>query len=412
MDDKKKWAEKIVQQLQQSGFLAYFAGGCVRDRTMGTEPADYDIATNATTDQIKQLFHRTVEVGVEYGVILVIHESLHCQVSTFRTKSSNPKDDALKRDFTINGLFYDPIKNELFDWVDGIKDIEKKTIRAIGEPQDRFTEDPLRLLRAVRLASTLNFKIEKNTMASIKKNALSIITCSEERIRDELINIFSGINTTSALTLLKSTGLLYTIIPEIKQKTLSAYRLSQKILSLIETPEYHIGLTGTLCGLGFDYPENNIPSTPNFSKLNIFLIRMKFSNKDKLVIYNILKNHIRFIDQPTMKISEKIKLMQSESFPLELEFHKLHLKAVKKPLDTYTDLKTLYKSLSHEDIFPAPLVSGDELINMGYIPSKNWKTVFNMLETEQLEKNITTKQQTLNWIKSPQITELLSNTTR
>lgn len=412
MNDIKKWAEKIVQRLRQSGFLAYFAGGCVRDHIMGIQPADYDIATNAATDQIKQLFHRTVEVGVEYGVILVIHKSIHCQVSTFRTKTNNPQDDALKRDFTINGLFYDPREDKLFDWVDGIKDIEKKIIRAIGSPQDRFTEDPLRLLRAVRLASTLDFKIEKNTMVCIKKNALSIITCSEERIRDELINIFSGKNLVSALKLLKSTGLLYMIIPQIKHKKLSAYKLSEKILSLIETPDYRIGISGILCGLGFDYPENNIPSTPNFSEMNIFLIKMKFSNKDKLVIYNILKNHLRFINQSTMKISEKIKLMQSESFLLELEFHKLHLKAVNKPLNSYTDLKILHESLSHEEIFPTPLISGDELIDMGYKPSKNWKSVFNMLEIEQLEKNISTKQQTINWIKSPEINDLLSNVTR
>jgi len=409
MNNTREWAEKIVQQLQQSGFLAYFVGGCVRDHIMGTQPTDYDIATNAATDQIKQLFDRTVEVGAGFGVILVIHNSLHCQVSTFRTETNNPKDDALKRDFTINGLFYDPQKNELFDWVDGTRDIGEKIIRAIGSPQDRFTEDPLRLLRAVRLASTLDFKIEENTMECIKKNALSIITCSEERIRDELINIFSGKNPVSALKLLKSTGLLYTIIPEIKDQ--SDNELSEKILSLIETPSYHIGLTGALCGLGFNYPENNVPPTPNFSEVNTFLIRMKFSNKDKLTTYSILKNHIRFIDQSTMKISEKIKLMQSESFPLELEFHRLHLETLKKPLDSYTELKTLYESLSRDEIFPLPLLSGDELIGLGYEPSKNWKLLFNMLEMEQLEKNILEKQQALNWIKSPEINDLLSNTT-
>ncbi len=403
-------AKKIVARLQQSGFTAYFAGGCVRDQIMGKQPTDYDITTNASTTQIKQLFPHTADVGAQYGVVLVIHKSIHCQVSTMRTKTKKPEDDALKRDFTINGLLYDPIKNKLFDWVDGRKDIDNKIIRAIGNPDSRFSEDPLRLLRAVRFASTLSFKIEKNTLASIAKNALSIIRCSEERIRDELINTFMGENPVSALKLLKSTDLLYTIIPEIKQNKPSVYRLSEKILSLIDKPDYRIAIAGLLSpALNFNYPENKLPSTPNFSDLNSFLVRMKFSNKDKSAIYNILKNHLKFINQPTMKLSEQIKLMQDRWFTLELEFHKLHLKTIKKPLETYIALKKLRQSLSHKEIFPVPLISGDELIDMGYVPSKNWKTVFDLLETQQLEKNISTKQQALDWIKSPQITKLLSN---
>ena len=186
------------------GFAAFWVGGCVRDFLLGREPQDFDIATDAKPEQVEKLFKRTIPVGKKFGVIIVVEGGHQFQVATFRAEAdyqdgrrpekiifANAEADALRRDFTVNGLFYDPLTEKIHDWVGGEKDLRAKIIRTIGEPEERFGEDHLRLLRAVRFAAQLNFEIEPKTFAAIQKLAPKIKLISAERVRDELIKLFA-----------------------------------------------------------------------------------------------------------------------------------------------------------------------------------------------------------------------------
>ena len=196
-------AIEIVRRLQKAGFEAYWVGGCVRDKLLGKEPEDYDIATAAKPDQIEALFPHTIPVGRKFGVVLVVVGGFQFQVATFRAEAdyvdgrhprrvtfSDAIADAQRRDFTVNGLFYDPVRDQLHDWVDGEADLRARILRTIGDPQERFAEDHLRLLRAVRFAAQLDFTIEEKSFAALQTNAEKILTVSAERVREELIKLF------------------------------------------------------------------------------------------------------------------------------------------------------------------------------------------------------------------------------
>ena len=196
-------AIEIVSRLQAAGFRAYWVGGCVRDSLLGREPGDYDIATDARAEEVERLFARTIPVGRQFGVVVVVEAGTNFQVATFRAESDyadgrrpsqvtfgNPRADALRRDFTVNGLFFDPITSTTHDWVDGEADLRARLIRTIGQPEERFTEDHLRLLRAVRFAAQLDFQIEPETFAAVRALAERIKVISAERIRDELLKLF------------------------------------------------------------------------------------------------------------------------------------------------------------------------------------------------------------------------------
>src|SRR3989338_874960 len=213
--DKRRLALGIVRALREAGREAYFVGGCVRDLLLGKKPKDFDVATNAPPQAVAKLFPRTVPVGAQFGVILVLQEGVPFEVATFRAdegyvdgrrptgvRFTDAKEDALRRDFTVNGLFYDPVSREVLDWVGGRKDLKRKLIRAIGAPLARLKEDKLRLLRAVRFAAALGLRIEPNTLAAVRRLAPEITAVSQERVRDELVKMFTGPRPGTALRLL------------------------------------------------------------------------------------------------------------------------------------------------------------------------------------------------------------------
>jgi poly(A) polymerase len=221
-------AREVAARLRESGHVAYFAGGCVRDMVRGLIPKDYDIATDARPEAVQTLFPRTFAVGAHFGVILVLENGFQFEVATFRSDDtyvdgrhpsavhfSSPEEDAQRRDFTINGMFYDPVAENVIDFVGGCADIDAKLVRAIGDPAQRFTEDRLRMLRAVRFATTLGYQIDKTTWEALTPNASSINQISAERIRDELIRIFVSPNRVSGWDLLNSSGLMRAILPEL-----------------------------------------------------------------------------------------------------------------------------------------------------------------------------------------------------
>src|SRR5471032_1293077 len=213
-DSPKVVAKEIVAKLQHAGFAAFWVVGCVRDFLLGREPQDFDIATDAKPEQVEKLFRKTIPVGKKFGVMVVVEDQRQFQVATFRAEAdyqdgrrpekivfASAEADASRRDFTVNGLFYDPLSKKIHDWVGGEKDLRAKIIRTIGEPEERFGEDHLRLLRAVRFAAQLDFEIEPKTFAAVKKLAPKIKLISAERIRDELLKLFApSICQTTALT--------------------------------------------------------------------------------------------------------------------------------------------------------------------------------------------------------------------
>src|SRR6266478_3257080 len=224
----KQAAINIVKRLREAGHVAYFNGGCVRDMVRGVEPHDIDIATSATPEQVQALFTKTVPVGAAFGVVLVLEGEHQFEVATFRSDDAyvdgrrpsavhfgSPEEDARRRDFTINGLFYDPIADQIIDFVGGRADIERKLVRTIGDPHQRFTEDKLRLLRCVRFAANLGYEIEPATFDAVKEMAAEIQVVSAERIRDELVKILTRPNAGRGLELLDASGLLPEILPEI-----------------------------------------------------------------------------------------------------------------------------------------------------------------------------------------------------
>ena len=225
MDSNKAAAVEIIGKLQEEGHIAYLAGGCVRDMLRGEIPKDYDIATSALPEQITTIFSKTREVGVHFGVVIVIKDNQAFDVATFRNDGSykdgrhpeevtfsTPEEDTARRDFTINGIFFDPISQKYIDFVDGRSDIEKKVVRAIGDPDLRFQEDHLRLLRAVRFAARFNYEIEEKTWKSIKLNASGISKISKERVRDELTKILLNENRVLGFDLLVKSGLMEHIL--------------------------------------------------------------------------------------------------------------------------------------------------------------------------------------------------------
>jgi poly(A) polymerase len=225
----ERTARAVVERLQNAGFEAFYAGGCVRDVLLGLVPKDYDIATSARPEQVQALFSRTYAVGAHFGVIIVLKDGHEFQVATFRSDGvyldgrrpvevtySSPRQDAERRDFTINGMFYDPVRDEVIDYVEGQKDLRMGVIRAIGDPASRFREDRLRLLRAVRFSATFGFGIEPATWEALRVNAPEIHAVSAERIREELVRIFTSPTRVRGFDLLDSSGLMARILPEIE----------------------------------------------------------------------------------------------------------------------------------------------------------------------------------------------------
>ena len=224
----RETATALVERLQAAGFDAFWVGGCVRDLLLGRTPQDFDIATDARPGQLEKLFPKTIPVGKKFGVVVVVEDGMQFQVATFRAEAdyrdgrrpekvvfANARADAERRDFTVNGLFLDPRTQSIHDWVGGESDLRARIIRTIGQPEERFEEDYLRLLRAVRFAAQLSFTIEPGTFAAIQARAPKIKRISAERIRDELLKLFQPPHAASGLVLLRDSGLLAEILPEL-----------------------------------------------------------------------------------------------------------------------------------------------------------------------------------------------------
>jgi poly(A) polymerase len=441
MTDKplRTTAVEIVRHLQTAGFSAFWVGGCVRDFLLGREPGDYDIATSARPEQVEKLFKRTVAVGKKFGVMVVLEGGHQFQVATYRAEADyrdgrhpeqvafgDAQADAQRRDFTVNGLFYDPIAEKLHDWVGGEKDLRAKIIRTIGVPEERFAEDHLRLLRVVRFAAQLGFEIEPQTLAAVRSLASKIELISAERIRDELIKLFSPPHAARGLVLLLKSGLLPGVLPEVIAT-----------LACEQSPDFHPEGTvfehirlmleklppGAHPSLPWAVILHDIakPATaeldPATGKIHFYghekvgaalaeriLTRLRFPKKHIEEIVACVRQHMQFKDVKQMRKATLRRLLMRKTFPLELELHRLDCLGSHGALDHYEFLVQQAAELEKQPAIRPPLLTGDDLIALGVKPGPAMGALLAEIREKQLQDELKTPRQARAWAKKRLLT--------
>ncbi len=427
-------AVAIVRRLQRAGFAAFWVGGCVRDSLLGRDPGDYDIATSARPAQIEGLFKRTVPVGRKFGVIVVVQGGRQFQIATFRADADyedgrrpgrvefgDARADACRRDFTVNGLFYDPVRDKLHDWVGGKADLRAGLIRTIGVPAERFGEDHLRLLRAVRFAAQLNFEIEPGTFAALMANAAKIKAISAERIREELIKLFGPPHAARGLELLRQSGLLEQILPEVA--TTSTCKQSPDFhpegsvfnhirLMLQHLPEApHPSLPWAVLLHDVAKPVT-VSADPRTGSTHFYgherigadmaeqiLERLRFPRKQIEEIVKAVRYHMQFKDALEMRKATLRRMLMRSTFPLELELHRLDCLGSHGQLDVYDFLAAQAKLLEQQPQIRPPLLSGDDLIALGMTPGPELGALLAEIREKQLQDELTTKAEARKWAR-------------
>ena len=427
--EKYHTAVDLVKKLKTARHEAFLVGGCVRDLLMGRPPQDFDIATSARPDQVAKLFRRTIPVGVQFGVLLVLEGSYQFEVATFRTDLiyrdgrhpeavvfSTPRQDALRRDFTVNGLFFDPTRKKVIDYVKGQEDLQRKVIRAIGNPVRRFEEDRLRMLRAVRFAANLGFEIDPPTFVAIRQGASKITRVSQERIRDELVKLFTGPAPERGLALLDESGLLKVILPEVV-----------RMKGVAQPPEFHPeGDVYTHTALVLEHLKNPSPVLAfggllhDVGKPSTFRIadrirfdghdrvgaamarricrRLRLSNAETEAVSTLVVNHMRFKDVRQMRLSTLKRFMAAPTFPEELKLHRADCLASHGDLTNWRFLRKKLKELPPQELKPKRLIDGNDLLQLGYSEGPLIGTILKAVEERQLEGVLTSKPQALDWV--------------
>lgn len=419
-------AEAIVRRLVAAGHQALFAGGCVRDMVRGEEPHDYDIATDASPQDVQALFHHTLPVGAQFGVVIVLDGQDQFQVAQFRSdlaysdgrrpdavRPADPREDALRRDFTINGLFYDPLKGEILDFVGGQQDIRDGLIRAIGDPDARFAEDSLRLLRAVRFAARYGYRIEPATEAALRRHAGEITRVSAERIGEELTRIFTGPNRGTALALLHTTGLLRHILPEVEAMVGchqppefhpegDVFTHTRLALDALDAPSPILAFATLLHDVGkpatqyeSDRIRFDLHDKAGAHIARAVCQRLRFPLEQTEAIADIVLNHMRFMAVRQMRPSTLKRFLRSPHFAEGLELHRADCLASHGSLDNYEFCKEQLASLGQEQIRPPRLLTGHDLIALGYIPGPIFSTILTRVEDAQLDGQIATRDDAL-----------------
>jgi poly(A) polymerase len=423
----RELAYQVANALVDAGHLAYLVGGCVRDELLGLEPKDYDVATSALPEQVLTLFPDARLVGAHFGVVLIRHNTAEVEVATFRSDHSyvdgrhpaqvtferEPRQDALRRDFTINALFRDPRSGCILDFVGGRSDLERRWIRAIGDARQRFEEDHLRMLRAVRLAARLGFDIEPQTFQAIAELREKITRVSPERIRDELVMILTEGAARRGFELLDQTGLLEVLLPEVAA-----------MKGVPQPPEFHpegdvwthtllmlekLGRCSTTLALGVLLHDVGKPPTFRVAERIRFdghaergaemarqiLTRLRFSNDEIARVEALVAHHLRFKDVQQMRESTLKRFLRMDHFDEHLELHRLDCVASHGNLENYEFIRRKLAELPPEEIRPPRLVTGHDLIARGLQPGPRFREILQAVEDAQLEGKICTRQQAL-----------------
>jgi poly(A) polymerase len=475
-------ARQIVERLQQAGFAAFWVGGCVRDFLLGREPQDFDIATDAKPEEVENLFSKTIPVGKKFGVTLIVERGHQFQVATFRSEAdyrdgrrpekvvfASAEADAARRDFTVNGLFYDPLTEKIHDWVGGEKDLRAKIIRTIGAPEERFGEDHLRMLRAVRFAAQLGFEIEPKTFSAVQMLAEKIKVISAERVRDELIKLFAppmadvslssaggegrgeeaGIsivqipspqpaprlggargkssNAARGLVLLRDSGLMEHILPELAATVHceqspdfhpegSVFNHIRLMLEKMGDPSSPgSGAAGELLPWAVLLHDIAKPVTAKrdavTGRIHFYehekigavmaeeiLRRLKFSNQQIDVVVAAVHHHMQFKDVKQMRKATLRRMLLRETFPLELELHRLDCLGSNGDLEHYNFCAAQSEELKHQPAIRPPLLTGDDLVRLGLKPGPVLGALLHEIREHQLADELTTPEEARTWV--------------
>lgn len=429
----RKTAEQIIGRLTQAGHTALLAGGCVRDTLLGREPKDFDVATSATPEQVVKLFPGAQTVGAHFGVVIVRMNHEHVEVATFRSDGSysdgrrpdsvtysTPELDAQRRDFTVNGLFYDPLKDEVIDYVGGQNDLRMGLLRAIGVAKDRFEEDRLRMLRAVRFATVLEFDIEHATWESICGLAPKIKSVSIERIREEFIKIMLSPNRVRGFDLLVNSGLMQEFLPEILvlqgceqppqfHPEGDVFIHTRLMLSLLpEKVSLPLVMSVLLHDIAKPATQTRDADTGRIrfnghDKLGAemtgeIMRRMKFPNDVIEPTMVAVENHMMFMEVKKMRGARLRRFMARPSFDDEMALHRVDCLGSNGMLDNYEFVKAKREEFANEPELPKRLIAGGDLIALGWTAGKPMGRLLVTLQTLQLEGTLKTKEEALAWI--------------
>ncbi len=428
--DLREAAAEVLARLCGGGHQALIAGGAVRDLLLGREVREIDIATSAPPEVVESLFPHTVGVGRQFGVILVLHRGMRFEVATFRTESgyadgrrpdsvsfTDAREDALRRDFTVNALFLDPESGQVLDFVGGRRDLEERIIRTVGDASRRFEEDRLRLLRAVRFACLLDFELDPATFREIRRQAPAIHIVSQERIRDELIKILTGPAPHRGLDLLHESGLLREILPEV-----------EAMIGVAQPPQFHpegdvfvhtrlmlelapLPLSETLA-LGILL--HDVGKPPTFREAerirfdghaevgaemaDAICRRLRLPNETTERVVALVRDHLRFMHVREMRESTLKRFLRQPHFEEHLELHRRDCLSSHRDLGNWDYCRRMLEKLRREPVRPVPLLNGHDLIQQGLKPGPVFRTILGELEDLQLEGKITRRDQALRWL--------------
>ncbi len=432
----RELAGKICAKLRAEGHQAFLVGGCVRDLLLGREPADFDVATDARPERVQELFPDSLAVGAQFGVIIVLDEGAQVEVATFRSDvgysdgrhpdrvefAQSAEEDVRRRDFTINGLLMDCSSGQVWDYVRGREDLREGIIRAIGEPEKRFREDKLRMIRAVRFAARFGYTIEPATFAAIKKLAAEISVVSAERIRDELTKILTEGAARRGFELLDETGLLREILPEISL-----------MKGVQQPPQFHpegdvwihtrllleklpAGVSATLAwgALLHDVgkPGTFTPPKDNSDRIRFdrhvevgmtmaeaICRRLRFSNEETEQVVALIANHMKFKDVMQMRASTLKRFVRLNQFSEHLELHRMDCLSCHGLLDNYDLVRRFLEETPAEEVSPPKLLTGDDLIHLGFSPGPKFKEMLQMVEDAQLDGRIKNQDEAVAFVR-------------
>lgn len=427
----KDKAVAIVERLRDQGYESYLAGGCVRDMLIGKAPQDYDITTNATPNDIVKIFPKTIPVGAQFGVVLVVVEGQPFEVASFRhdgpyldgrrpthVRYGSLEEDILRRDFTINGMIYDPISGQIIDRIGGRRDLESKLVRAIGDPRSRFEEDRLRMVRAVRFAASLGFTIESTTLEAIRELAPTIKDISWERNGEEITRILTEGGAKTGFELLDRTGLLKVLLPEV-----------DAMKGIEQSPEYHpegdvfthtmltlshlVAPTETLAyGCLLHDVAKPLCVRRDEERLTFYghtekgaamaeevLKRLKRSRATWERVAYLVRNHLRHIQAPQMRLSTLKRFLGEEGVDELLELTRIDALSANGDLTHYLFCKNKLAELKQDEIHPEPLLRGRDLIAMGFAPGRHFQEILKRVEDAQLGGELSNRGQAMEWVE-------------
>ena len=404
-------ARTVVETLRRHGHTAYFAGGCVRDRLLGVAAKDFDVATDARPDAVQDLFSRTIPVGVQFGVCLVVVDGQTVEVATFRAdgryldgrrpatvRFTTAQEDARRRDFTINGMFYDPIADRVIDYVNGQADLASGVVRAIGNPMTRFAEDRLRLLRAVRFAARLGFTIAPSTQAAITESAATVTSVAWERIGDEVVKLLTEGGAGRGFGLLAETGLLDRILPELTGPSLEfTHTLSMlRQVDLCANPGERVALAALLLDAARDVSCGSDSRSAELASSVCRRLRRSRATWERVAF--LVAHHARLLEAPQLPTAALKRLLRHEGIHGLLALASLHAAAENREPVAADFCRAKLDAYSPQDLYPPRLIDGRELLRLGFARGSQLARILREVEDAQLANRLKNRTEAVAWV--------------